>query len=119
MRSRQTGQVGSSSRFGGGGASGLLDKLLDVRFEAATFAALGGVNGSFVFCGKLLASVEMSESGDKNSTLLMKTTWQFSGSAELKSRPLFAICHSRAFLADRNFMSTMYLFVLPVRISRK
>lgn len=110
MRSRQTGHVGSSRRFGGGGANGLLDMLVLVLSV--------DVKGSFVLCGKVDAA-PTSESGLKNSTLLMKTTWQFSGSAALKSLPLYAFCHSRALFDDLNFIRTIYLFALPVLMRRK
>ena len=56
MRSRHTGQVGSSTRAGVGGASGLADSVVDGTAEedvAVVVASDGGVNGSFVMSGKL------------------------------------------------------------------
>jgi len=83
MRSKQTGQVGNSINDGVGGAKGLVDEGMGAlkRDRGA------GVNGSMLFCGKLLAS-DTSESGLRNSTDLIKTTWQFSGSMALNSLPL-------------------------------
>lgn len=40
-------------------------------------------------------------------------------SIALKSRPFHALCQSLAFFGERNFMRTMYLFALPVRINLK
>lgn len=63
MRSRQTGQVGSSMREGVGGALGLLDRVVDdedmlvacneVDKEVGWEALItDGVKGSFVMSGK-------------------------------------------------------------------
>lgn len=76
IRSRHTGQVGSSTRDAVGGGNGLVVKGCgavskegseddDGREVAAGMGAIGlgwaaGVKGSFVFKGKLVGSVEAS-----------------------------------------------------------
>lgn len=81
MRSRQTGQVGSSISDGVGGARGL--EVREVGLREVSCGERGRcwgvvVKGSCVFWGNAGGSW-MSESGVTNSTDLMKTTWQFSG----------------------------------------
>lgn len=88
MRSRQTGHVGSSISEGVGGARGLAVRVdatvedceVDVTLPGTdvtiSLLDLAGVKGSLVISG----NDELSETwlGVRNSTDLMKTTWQFS-----------------------------------------
>ena len=74
MRSRQTGQVGSSISDGVGGASGFVvrDELVGCRVDGGE-----GVKGSLVISGKEVEGV-VGE-GVTKAIDLTKTTWQFSG----------------------------------------
>lgn len=131
MRSRQTGHVGSSTKAGVGGASGLVvnelaSELLSTEGEAfdprsiAAFCSCeaAGVNGSFVRSGYEEGS-RVEESLSWKLIDLMKTTWQYSGSILLNVFPFHCFRHSLALLDSRNFISTMYLFALLVLISLK
>ena len=75
IRSRQTGQVGSSTRERVGGARGLLVRLAEGcwAFEAErSLLILEGVKGSLDMSGK--EAPVSSSSRVRNSTDLMKTT---------------------------------------------
>ena len=82
MRSKQTGQVGSSIREGVGGAIGLVEREVEgckvlVVDGMGEFLLIDGVKGSFVMSGN-----DASWPGRScvlNSIDLTKTTWQFSG----------------------------------------
>jgi hypothetical protein len=77
--------VGSSTRSGVGGASGLVDNGgasvspddVDAGNGATGLELGAGVKGSLVLLGKLEGSRSWPIVG--NSTDLTKTTWQFSG----------------------------------------
>ena len=86
IRSRQTGQVGNSTKDGVGGAWGLDDRELDemgapCRVEdvelGASCLVTEGVKGSLVMSGKEASCPGVS--CVRNSMDLTKTTWQFSG----------------------------------------
>ena len=80
MRSKHTGQVGSSIREGVGGGAGLVERVVDLA--VSPFAGVGedgvreGVNGSCRMSGKESTFVC---GRPENVMLLMKTTWRFSG----------------------------------------
>lgn len=85
IRSKQTGQVGSSTNAGVGGAIGFELRGADgsegcstvlVPFDVSIRGG-EGVNGSLVMSGKEGSS--LSAWGIRSSIDLMKTTWQFSG----------------------------------------
>ena len=85
MRSRHTGQVGSSIRAGVGGALGFVPRDFEgsggacivVLGELKFSGFLEGVKGSFVMSGKEESWPAISLI--RNSMDLTKTTWQFSG----------------------------------------
>lgn len=93
IRSKQTGQVGSSIRAGVGGATGLeLRETLEredcsavpVVFDVSILGG-EGVKGSLVISGKV--GSWLFAGGNRSSTDLMKTTWQFSVFASSSSAP--------------------------------
>ena len=71
MRSRQTGQVGSSTRDGVGGATGLVEREAEVR--ELDWLADGGLVVDPLFAESALASTASI------STDFTNTTWQVSG----------------------------------------
>lgn len=145
IRSKQTGQVGSSIRAGVGGATGLELRDTDEREDCSTVPVVldvsirggEGVNGSLVISGKVGSGLVAG--GVRSSTDLINTTWQFSvfkvsSSAPSKFRqlsglyhtskssngfPFHSFLHSLAFLPLLNFMSTIYRLPLSVLIMRK
>ena len=78
MRSKHTGQVGSSIRDGVGGARGFEFRVVEVTVADGGGSALkgNGVKGSLFMSGNEL---ESAAAGILVSTDLMNTTWQFSG----------------------------------------
>ena len=90
IRSRQTGQVGSSTREGVGGGAGFDDR--EVVFDGRGFedgggeAASEGVKGSWRMSGK--ESV-LDCGPPENVMLRMKTTWRFSGYKKYWMSPHF------------------------------
>ena len=76
MRSRHTGQVGNSTKFGVGGGKGL--RWVDVT--------AGGVKGSWESSGKLVEGLFAAVAlGVWKVMDLMNTTWQVSGWREERS----------------------------------
>ena len=80
MRSKHTGQVGSSMSAGVGGAIGFVKRLFEEGrplLFGDVFFAPSGEKGSLAMSGKVLTSSEFPRA--LNSMDLTKTTWQFSG----------------------------------------
>ena len=75
MRSRQTGQVGSSMRFGVGGGKGLRDSVAPLGME--------GVKGSWLKSGKL----SLDRVGVSNVMDRMNAMVHVSGSMSLNTLP--------------------------------
>lgn len=78
MRSRQTGQVGSSTRDGVGGGNGFKARLAPTPGSVDTPKL--GVNGSCLVSGKEFV---LSSKGVWKTMDLMNMTWQFSGCINL------------------------------------
>ena len=95
---------GEAPGVGGDGAGGSCDAA--------------GVNGSFARSG-YEEGLRVEESASWKLIDLTKTTWQYSGSMLLNVFPFHSFFHSLALLDSRNFISTMYLFALLVRMSLK
>lgn len=72
IRSRQTGQVGSSIREGVGGARGLLVRDEVVGWGREGFRFVEGVKGSLVMAGKEALVVKVE--GERKAMDLTKTT---------------------------------------------
>ena len=103
MRSRQTGQVGSSTRDGVGGGSGFVATTTavelaesDVGIEGRGGEAENGSLGVFGYVVSVFESLGMDSGELVISTDFRKTTWHVSGSILLKTFPFQSCCHLRA-----------------------